>query len=143
MSDPSGPLPVVPFLKLTGGEPSLEGLACKACHKVFVDVRRHCAACGARDALEPRALGTRGVLHAYTIILRSFPGVPVPYVSAVVDMESGATLKGNLLRVAATPDEVRPGMKVRVVFDLAPQKDKEGRSYMAYAFVPDEGGAHV
>lgn len=140
MSELSGPLPVVPFLKLPeGGEPRLEGLACTACGKVFVDRRRHCAACGARDALMPRALGERGVLHAYTIIQRSFPGVPVPYVSAIVDMEGGGTIKSNLIRVAPTPESVRPGMRVRVVFDLAPAKDKEGRSYMAYYFVPDEG----
>jgi uncharacterized OB-fold protein len=142
MSEPSGPLPVVPYLKLGGPGPHLEGLACKACHKVFVDVRRHCAACGARDAMEPKALGTRGTLHAFTVIQRSFPGVPVPYVSAIVDMESGATLKGNLVGVEASPEKVKPGLKVRVEFELAPQKDKEGRSYMAYRFVP-EGEPHV
>ena len=143
MSEPSGPLPVVPFLKLApGGEPSLEGLACKRCGKVFLDSRRHCAACCARDAKEPNPLCTRGVLHAYTIIQRSFPGVPVPYISAVVDLDSGATVKGNLIRVDAKPDALKQGMRVRVVFDLAPAKDKEGRSYMAYYFVPEEGAAH-
>jgi uncharacterized OB-fold protein len=143
MSELSGPLPVVPFLKLApGGEPSLEGLACRSCGKVFLDSRRHCAACGAREAMEPKPLGTRGVLHAYTIIQRSFPGVPVPYVSAVVDLDSGATVKGNLIRIEPKPEAIEQGMRVRVVFDLAPAKDKEGRSYMAYYFVPEEGAAH-
>ena len=142
MSEPesSGPLPVVSFLKLpAGASPHLEGLACKACGKVFLDERKHCAACGARDAMAPKVLGTEGVLHAYTIIQRSFPGVPVPYVSAVVDLEGGATVKGNLIRVTPSVEHVRPGMRVRVVFDLAPAKDKEGRSYMAYYFVPAQG----
>jgi uncharacterized OB-fold protein len=140
--EPSGPLPVVSFLKLPPGEaPRLEGLACKACGKVFLDERKHCAACGARDAMAPKQLGSQGVLHAYTIIQRSFPGVPVPYVSAVVDLEGGATVKGNLIRVTPTPEHVRAGMRVKLVFDLAPAKDKEGRSYMAYFFVPAEGAA--
>src|SRR5687767_156430 len=96
----SGPLPVVPFLKLAENQPpELEGLACSACGKVFVDRRQHCAACGARNALTPKVLATRGVLHAYTIIQRSFPGVPVPYVSAIVDLDGGGTIKGNLIRV--------------------------------------------
>jgi uncharacterized OB-fold protein len=142
----SEPLPVVPFLKLAEGQaPRLEGLACSACGKVFVDARKHCAACGARNALQPRPLEPSGVLHAYTIIQRSFPGVPVPYVSAVVDLDGGGTIKGNLIRVTPSPEHVKPGMRVKVVFDLAQAKDKEGNSYMAYFFVPAdnaEGASH-
>jgi uncharacterized protein len=147
MTEPNGPLPIVPYLKLTeGGEPRLVGQACGVCGQVFLEPRRHCAACCARDSMQPRALGTRGVLHAYTIIQRSFPHVAVPYVSAVVDMESGATVKGNLVGVLPVPGSVRPGMNVRVVFALAPRKDAQGQSYMAYHFVPDlegEGARHV
>ncbi|HYC00721.1 MAG TPA: Zn-ribbon domain-containing OB-fold protein [Candidatus Limnocylindrales bacterium] len=133
------PLPVVEFLKLgKGGEPYLEGQRCGACGAVFLGTRTVCSKCGARGKLEARRLAERGTLYAYSIVHRSFPGVAVPYVSAIVDLEGGGTVKGNLVDVEPDPSRIRFGMPVKVVFrDALGRKDKDGNSYLSYFFVPD------
>ena len=70
------------------------------------------------------------------IVHRSFPGVETPYVSAVVDLEGGGTVKGNLINIDPDPDKIKMGMAVEVVYQKASRKDSEGNEYMAYFFRP-------
>lgn len=132
------PLPVVDFLKIPDqGDPYLEGHKCKQCSAIYLGPRAHCSKCGARDALEPTRLSNRGTLYVYSIVHRSFPGVEVPYVSAVVDLEGGGTVKGNLIGVDPSPEKIELGMPVEVVFkDALGRKDREGNSYLSYFFQP-------
>jgi len=131
------PLPVVPFLKIPDdGDPYLEGLKCKKCSAVFLGERTVCASCGARDELAPTRLADRGELYVYSIVHRSFPGVEVPYVSAVVDLEGGGTVKGNLIGVDPEPEKVQMGMAVETVYKIAPRKDRDGNEYLTYYFQP-------
>lgn len=141
MSEPAQqkqPLPVVDFLKTTaGGEPYLEGHKCKACAAVFLGERSVCSKCGARGQIEAVRLANRGRLYVYSIVHRSFPGIEVPYVSAVVDLDGGGTVKGNLIGIAPDPEKIKMGMPVRVVFkDALGRKDKQGNSYVSYFFEP-------
>lgn len=133
-----GPLPVVPFLKIPeSGEPYLEGNRCDGCGAVFLGERSTCSKCGARDRLKPFRLSDRGTLYVYSIVHRSFPGVQVPYVSAIVDLEGGGTVKGNLINAGSDPAKIKMGMPVRVVFqDALGRKDREGNSYLSYFFEP-------
>lgn len=132
-----GPLPVVPFIKLETGEPYLEGCACRRCEAVFVGRRSVCSKCGAREQLEPKRLSNRGTLHTFSIVHRSLPGVAVPYVSAVVDLEGGGSIKGNLLGVEPAPEKIAFGMPVDVVYkDALGRKDGAGNSYVSYFFEP-------
>ena len=131
------PLPAVEFLKIPEqGEPYLEGHKCKKCGAIFMGSRAVCSKCGARDSLAPQKLGTKGKLYAYSIVHRSFPGVEVPYISAVVDLEGGGTLKGNLINVEADPKKLKFDMPVDVIIKDAGRKDREGNSYLAYFFQP-------
>lgn len=132
------PLPVVEFLKIPDqGDPYLEGLKCKQCSAIYIGQRAHCSKCGARDSLEATRLSNRGSLYVFSIVHRSFPGVQVPYVSAVVDLEGGGTLKGNLIGVDPSPEKIELGMPVEVVFkDALGRKDREGNSYLSYFFQP-------
>ncbi len=132
------PLPVVPYLKIPeGGEPYLEGHKCGACGATFLGERSVCSKCGARDQMEVVTLPTKGELYAYSIVHRSFPGIDVPYVSAVVDLEDGTAIKGNLINVEPDPEKIAFGMPVEVVFDDAlGRKDKDGNSYLSYFFQP-------
>ena len=132
------PLPVVPYLKIPeGGEPYLEGHKCGACGATFLGERTVCSKCGARDQMSPVTLPTKGELYAYSIVHRSFPGIEVPYVSAVVDLEDGTAIKGNLIGVEPDPEKIPFGMPVEVVFDDAlGRKDKDGNSYLSYFFKP-------
>jgi uncharacterized protein len=137
-TEASRPLPVVDFLKIPAdGEPYLEGHRCKACGAVFLGERSVCSKCGTRNQIEAIRLSDRGRLHVYSIVHRSFPGIDVPYVSAVVDLEGGGTVKGNLIGVPPDPVKIPLGMPVRVVFkDALGRKDKQGNSYLSYFFEP-------
>ena len=141
-SDPapstSRPLPAVDFLKIPeSGDPYLEGSKCKACGSVFLGQRMACSKCGAVDQLETIRLADEGELYVYSIVHRSFPGVQVPYVSAIVDLKGGGTVKGNLIGIDPNPEKIKMGMPVRVVFkDALGRKDRDGNSYLSYFFEP-------
>ena len=135
-SKQQGPLPVVPYLKgADSNDPYLEGLECGACRAIFLGDRSTCSKCGARDQLRPKRLGNRGKLYSYSIVYRSFPGIDVPYISAIVDLEDGATLKGNLIDIEPDPANLEFDMPVEVVFaDALGRKDKDGNQYLSYFF---------
>ncbi len=133
----AGPLPVVPFLKIPeAGDPYLEGHRCKQCEAVFLGERSVCASCGAREELSPFKLSNQGELYVYSIVHRSFPGIEVPYISAIVDLEGGGTVKGNLINIDPDPEQIKMGMPVEVVYQIAPRKDADGNEYLAYFFQP-------
>ncbi len=132
------PLPVVPYLKIPeDGEPYLEGHKCGACGATFLGERSVCSKCGARDQMSAVKLPNRGELYSFSIVYRSFPGIDVPYISAIVDLEDGTAIKGNLINVEPDPEKIEFGMPVEVVFDDAlGRKDKDGNSYLSYFFQP-------
>jgi hypothetical protein len=134
----SGPLPVVNWLKLPAdGEPYLEGQKCGGCGAIFLGVREVCSKCGARDKISATRLANTGKLYSFCIVYRSFPGIDVPYISAIVDLDGGGTVKGNLIGVEADPAQIKFDMPVQVVFDDAlGRKDQDGNSYISYFFKP-------
>lgn len=81
-------------------------------------------------------LGTNGVLHSYTIVHRSYKGISVPFVSAVIDMEGGGSVKGTLLDVEPVPEMLTFGMPVKVVFRCASCMNPEAEGYVSHFFVP-------
>ena len=132
-----GLLPVVPFLKIPeGADPYIQGSRCKSCGAVFLGERSTCSSCGARDEIETTALSNQGELYVFSIVCRSFPGIEVPYVSAIVDLEGGGTLKGNLINIDADPEKIQMGMPIEVIYQKAPRKDAEGNEYLTYYFQP-------
>ncbi len=134
----SKPLPVVDFLKIPeSGEPYLEGHKCAACGAMYLGPRAACAKCSARDQIAATRLSNDGSLYVYSIVHRSFPGIDVPYISAIVDLDGGGTLKGNLIGVEPDPAKITMGMPVRVVYkDALGRKDRDGNSYLSYFFEP-------
>ncbi len=132
------PLPAVDFLKIPDdGEPYLEGHKCQPCGAIFLGARSVCSKCGARDQIEPMKLANLGSLYSYSIVHRSFPGIEVPYISAIVDLDDGASVKGNLINVDPDPDKIEFGMPIEVVYgDALGRKDRDGNSYLSYFFQP-------
>ena len=131
-------LPVVEYLKLPeDGDPYLEGHKCGNCNSIFLGEREVCSNCTARGKIEPVKLSNKGKLYSYSITFRSFPGIDVPYISAIVDLEGGGTVKGNLIDCEPDPDKIEFDMPVEVIFDDAlGRKDAEGNSYISYFFKP-------
>ena len=128
------PLPVVDFLKIPESRRSLprrsqvrqlrRHLPRRA--RGLLEVRR------ARQDRRPTKLSNEGTLYVYSIVHRSFPGIEVPYVSAIVDLDGGGTVKGNLIGVEPDPEKIKIGMPVEVVYkDALGRKDREGNSYLS------------
>ena len=131
-------LPVVDYLKLPeNGEPFLEGHKCSKCDAMFLGERKVCSSCFSRGSLEAVKLNNTGKLYSYSIVCRSFPGIDVPYISAIVDLDGGGTVKGNLIDVEPDPEKIKFDMPVEIIFDDAlGRKDAEGNSYISYFFKP-------
>ena len=73
------------------------------------------------------------------MVERSYPGVTVPFVSAIVDLDDGLTLKGTVIGVA--PGSLRQGLPLRLVFDDAGGAcDKDGAPYIGFHFEPEGAG---
>src|SRR5262245_611577 len=134
----SGPRSIVDFLKIPGdgAPPYLEGQKCRKCGAIFLGERETCSSCGTTGSFQATRLSNRGELYVYSIVYRSFPGIETPYVSAVVDLEGGGTVKGNLIGIEPDPAKIRMGIPVEVVYEIAPRKDKEGNEYLTYYFKP-------
>ena len=131
-------LPVVDYLKLPeNGEPFLEGHKCSKCNAMFLGERKVCSSCFSRGSLEAVKLNNTGKLYSYSIVFRSFPGIDVPYISAIVDLDGGGTIKGNLIDVEPDPEKIKFDMPIEVIFDDAlGRKDADGNSYISYFFKP-------
>ena len=131
-------LPVVDYLKLPkNGDPFLEGHKCSKCGAIFLGERKVCSSCFSRDTLEAVKLNNTGKLYSYSIVCRSFPGIDVPYISAIVDLDGGGTIKGNLIDVEPDPEKIKFDMPVEIIFDDAlGRKDADGNSYISYFFKP-------
>ena len=132
------PLPAVPYLKIPeNGEPYLEAYKCGQCGATFLGERDVCSKCGARDQMSAVTLPNTGKLYSYSIVHRSFPGIAVPYVSAIVDLDDGTASKGNLINVDPDPESIPFDMPVEVVYDDAlGRKDADGNAYLSYFFQP-------
>jgi uncharacterized OB-fold protein len=105
-------IPFVDYLVLEP-EPHLVANECTACGARFFDHRIACASCegvGFRKV----DIATTGVVKAFTIVSLAAPGIPVPFVAAVVDCD-GTSVKGNIVNTEPDPEHVELGMKVRLV----------------------------
>ncbi len=134
---PPGPRPIFDFLKLpVDGEPYLEGSRCGRCSATYLGPRLACSRCLARDDFESVALSRTGRLHTFSIVHQSFPGIPTPYVSAIVDLDGGGTVKANLLGVEPDPAQLPFDLPVELTTFVAPRKDADGNEVIAFGFRP-------
>jgi uncharacterized protein len=130
----AGQIPLVDYLVL-GDDPHLRARECTACGARFFDRRNACASCGRTDFREVR-VPTEGEVRAFTIVSLAAPGVPVPFVASVVDCD-GTSVRGNIVGVDPTPDNVRLGMKVRLTtFPIG--VDGAGTEAVGFGFTPQE-----
>lgn len=116
------------------GRAHVRALRCGSCQAVTTRPSLACPCCGKRGMLTEFQVTDRGQLHSWSIVYRSFPGVPVPFISVIVDMEDGTVLKGNLRGIDAKPEALTYNMPLRLILDHAGRHDAQGNSYMSYFF---------
>jgi uncharacterized OB-fold protein len=133
----TGLQPIVSYLKVpSDGEPYLEGHQCSNCGAIYLGERNTCSRCGRTGELGARKLSNQGELYVYSIVYRSSPDVDVPFVSAIVDLDGGGTVKGNLVNIDPDPQKIKMGMPVETIFRTAPKMDSAGSGYLTYYFQP-------
>lgn len=134
-------IPVVNYLVLDDGEPHLAAQECTNCGARYFATRVACARCGKRE-FTTRPLPTTGEVGSYTIIYRAAPGVQAPFVSALVDLDDGTTVKSKIVDCPADDAAVKLHMRVRLTtFEAG--TDATGVTAIAFAFAPDSERPNV
>lgn len=125
-------VPLVDYLEL-GDRPHLVAHQCTGCGARFFDRRNACAACSA-TVFEPASIPTDGEVRAFTIVSLAAPGIPVPFVAAVIDC-GGTHVRANLVNVETDPEHVQLGMPVRLTtYSLG--TDAHGTEAIGFGFEP-------
>ncbi len=123
---------MVDYLSLDG-EPHLIAHECTTCGARYFDRRNACASCGT-TSFTTQPVATTGEVRAFTIVSFAAPGIPVPFVAAVVDCE-GTSVRANLVNVEPDADHVQTGMKVRLAtYPLG--QDDNGVEAVGFGFEP-------
>jgi uncharacterized OB-fold protein len=128
-------IPVVDYLCLDDGKPTLTALACEACGARYFDHREACASCGSVGPFTRIGLPSTGLVGAFTIVHRAATGVRTPFVSALVYLDDGTAVRANIVNCPPVPERVRLNMRVGLVtFELG--TDSEGTSAIGFGFEP-------
>jgi uncharacterized OB-fold protein len=127
-------VPIVDYLVLDG-DPHLEANECAGCGARYFDRRNACANAECSGTEFTRvAVPTTGEVKAFTIVAFAAPGIPVPFVAALVDCE-GTSVRGNLINVDPDPGHLSLGMKVRLATYVL-GADSAGTEAVGFGFEP-------
>ena len=127
-------VPIVDYLAIEDGPPHLVAWESVDSGALYFD-RRNADANQGGTEFKRRKLESTGKVRSFTIVHRTVPGVPAPYVSALVDLDGGGVVKGNLVGVPPDPEHVKLGMPVRMTTFVA-GTDDDGTEAVAFAFEP-------
>ena len=104
-------IPLVDYLIL-GKQPHIVAEECANCGARYFGRRNACANCFKTEFRRVR-VPNAGTVSTFTIVAHAAPGIPVPFVSAIVDCD-GTSVRANVINVDPTPEGVTLGMKVRL-----------------------------
>ncbi|WP_025737472.1 Zn-ribbon domain-containing OB-fold protein [Mycobacterium genavense] len=126
-------VPLVDYLVLDGDHPHLVAQECVNCGAKYFDRRNACANYFATEfATVP--VPTEGTVRAFTIVAFAAPGIPTPFVAAVVDC-GGTQVRANLINVEPDSEHVFDNMKVRLATHPI-GTDSEGTEAVGFGFEP-------
>jgi uncharacterized protein len=128
----AGQIPMVDYLVL-GDTPHLQAHECTNCGARYFDRRNACASCFGND-FEEYAVPTEGEVKAFTIVAHAAPGIPTPFVAALIDC-GGTSVRANVINTEPDPEHVQMGMKVRLAtYSLG--KDDNDVEAVGFGFEP-------
>lgn len=134
--------PILPFLHLPekpGEKAYLAGNKCRQCGAVYLGDRMACSRCLSTEPMEELRLSDRGELHVFSIVYQSAPGIPVPYIAAIVDLPEGVSVRCNIEGVEPDPKNLTFGMPVEM-FTEKVHTDRDGIEIIAFKFRPAKNG---
>ena len=125
-------IPLVDYLVL-GDQPHLQAHECTNCGARYFDRRNACASCFG-DSFKEYAVPTEGEVKAFTIVANAAPGIPTPFVAALIDC-GGTSVRANVINTEPDPEHVQMGMKVRLAtYSLG--KDDNDVEAIGFGFEP-------
>jgi uncharacterized OB-fold protein len=132
--------PIVPFLRLgrEGEQPHLVAKKCANCGAVYLGSRVACSKCTSAGPFNEIRLSDHGTVWVYSIVHQSAPGIPVPYVAAIVDLPEGVSVRCTLTDVEPKPECIPFGMPVEMVTKKV-REDKDGTDVIAFFYRPASG----
>lgn len=91
---------------------------CTDCQTYFFYPRIFCPTC-LSDTTEWRTVSGKGTLLTYALSARPAPGFEneLPYAIAIVQLDEGPHLMTNIVNTEITPQNLKAGMPVEVVFE--------------------------
>lgn len=140
--------PIVPYLELPSDDLAdayIKVLVNKDASAAYLysPTRRFDCKAGDLDenSLQPAKLEKEGEVWVWTIVHQSFPGVPTPFIGAIVDVpveghpELKVAVRANVADVEPEAESVQMGMKVKFRA-RAIRKDQNGNDVVIPEFVP-------
>jgi uncharacterized OB-fold protein len=125
-------VPLVEYLVLSP-TPHLVANECTSCGARFFDRRNACASCFSTN-FKTVDIPTEGEVRSFTIVTFASPGVPVPFVAAIIDC-GGPSVRANIINCDPTPEKVHLGLKVRLAtYSLG--DDDNGVEAIGFGFEP-------
>ena len=80
-------------------------------------------------------------MYVFSVVHQSFPGIKTPYVTAIVDLPEGISVRANLVDVPPEELEKIPkkgfDMPVEMVTNVV-AKDREGHDVVAFSYRPSK-----
>ena len=126
-------VPLVSYLRL-GSQAHLVANECTNCGARFFDRRNACAQCGLREFKNVQ-VDNAARLKAFTIVHRAAPGIPAPYVSAIVETTDGTTVRSNVVNCEPDPEVVQLGMELQLTtYPIG--SDDDGTEAVAFGYQP-------
>lgn len=127
-------IPLVDYLALEP-TPHLVASQCTACGAKFFGLRYACASCSGTD-FAPADIAPEGEIVSFSIVAHAPPGVPTPFVPAVIDCD-GTWVRANIINVEPDPAQIWLGQKVRLAtYSLG--NDTVGTEAVGFGFEPTE-----
>ncbi len=123
-------VPIVDYLR-GGARPYLRANECTHCGARYFDRRNACASCGRREFVGAR-VSNRATLKSFSVVHRAAPGLPVPYVSAIVETDDGTSVRSNVVGLD-DPMDATLGMKLRLTTYVC-GTDDEGTECVAFGY---------
>ncbi len=127
-------IPLVDYLVLDES-PHLTACECTSCGARYFGRRNACASCSATE-FKDVALSNDGIVKAFSIVTFAAPGVPVPFVSAIIDCD-GTSVRANIINCEPSPEVVHLGMKVRLATYVL-GTDDNGVDAIGFGFEPQD-----
>lgn len=91
--------------------------------------------------MKPVPLSNKGKVYVFSVVHQSFPGIKTPYLTAIVDLPDGVSVRSTLVEVDPLEAQKNPGKVFNLPVELVTSvvsKDREGHDVVAFQYKPSK-----